>query len=225
MIIAEDLLLLLYADATGKAVVDRTKVDHALAGAVLIELAMAGRVDIAGENDVERKGRLVVRDRSPLGDDVLDDALRTIDDKEGRKPQDVLGKLAKRLRDRLLDRLADRGVLERREEKVLGLFPTTRWPAADAQREAEVRSQLDAALLLGKEPDPRTGALVAMLSAIDVLPKVVDAPDRKAVRQRAKQIAESAWAADAVRKAVESVQAATTAVIVSAAVAGSAGSS
>ena len=220
MIIAEDLLLLLYADATGKALVERTKVDHALAGAVLIELAMAGRVDIAGEDDVERKGRLVVRDRSPFGDDVLDDALGIIDDKEGRKPQHVLGTLAKRLRDRLLERLADRGVLERREERILGVFPTTRWPAADARREAEVRSQLDAALLLGKEPDARTGALVAMLSAIDAVPKVADTPDRRAVRRRAKEIAESAWAAEAVRKAVESVQAATTAVIVSAAVAG-----
>lgn len=225
MIIAEDLLLLLYADATGKAVVERTKVDHALAGAVLIELAMSGHVDIAGENGVERKGRLVVRDRSPFGDDVLDGALAIIDDKEGQKPQNVLGTLAKRLRDRLLVRLADRGILERREEKVLGLFPTTRWPAADAAAEAEVRSQLDAALLLGKEPDPRTAALVAMLSAIDSVQKVVDAPDRRAVRKRAKEIAESAWAAVAVRKAVEAVQAATTAVIVSAAVAGGASSS
>lgn len=225
MIIAEDLLLLLYADATGKAVVERTKVDHALAGAVLIELAMAGRVDIAGENEVERKGRLIVRDRSPFGDDVLDGALEIIDDKEGRKPQNVLGALAKQLRDRLLARLADRGVLERREEMILGLFPTTRWPAADAAAEAEVRSKLDAALLLGKEPDPRTAALVAMLSAIDSVQKVVDAPDRRAVRKRAKEIAESAWAAEAVRKAVEAVQAATTAVIVSVVVAGGASSS
>jgi hypothetical protein len=47
MIIAEDLVLLLYADATGKAMVGRTKLDYALAGALLGDLANAGRVDVA----------------------------------------------------------------------------------------------------------------------------------------------------------------------------------
>ena len=101
----------------------------------------------------------------------------------------------------------------------------TRWPAADARHEAEVRSALESVLKVGTTPDQRTAALIALLSALNVVPKVVtDAVDKKALKQRAKEIAESDWAADAVKKAVSEMQAAiTTAVVVSAAAASSSG--
>jgi hypothetical protein len=70
-------------------------------------------------------------------------------------------------------------------------------------------------LKVGTTPDERTGALIALLSALNVVPKVVtDAVDKKALKQRAKDIAESDWAADAVKKAVTEMQAAVTAAIV-----------
>jgi hypothetical protein len=76
-------------------------------------------------------------------------------------------------------------------------------------------------LKLGTRPDERTGALIALLSALDVVPKVVtDAVDRKALKRRAKEIAESDWAAAAVRRAVQDMQAAVTASIVVASTAG-----
>ncbi|WP_241996262.1 GPP34 family phosphoprotein [Kribbella antiqua] len=79
---------------------------------------------------------------------------------------------------------------------------------------------------MGRQPDERTGALIALLSALNVVPKVVtDAVDKRALRKRAKEIAASDWAADAVKKAVAEMQAAvTTAVVVSASAAASSGS-
>jgi hypothetical protein len=138
--------------------------------------------------------------------------------KAGKKPKDVMGKLSKKLRDQVLERLAGRGILEADKDKVLGLFPVTRWPAKDAQHELEVRAGLEGVLKLGMQPDERTGALIALLNALNVVPKVVtDAVDKKALKQRAKAIAESDWAADAVRKGVQEMQAAvTTAIVVSA---------
>ena len=49
-----------------------------------------------------------------------------------------------------------------------------RWPEADASHEREVRQALTAVLVQGVEPDPRTGTLVALLSAIDRPHKAVD---------------------------------------------------
>jgi Golgi phosphoprotein 3 (GPP34) len=43
-LLAEDVLLLLLDDASGKPIVDGTKLDRVLAGALLLELALAGRV-------------------------------------------------------------------------------------------------------------------------------------------------------------------------------------
>ena len=82
-----------------------------------------------------------------------------------------------------------------------------------------MRRALTATLVQGVEPEPRTAALVALLSAIDRAHKVVDhegLPARE-VRKRAKAVAEGAWAAQAVRDAVAASTAAVAAVVATAA--------
>lgn len=217
MLIAEDLLLLFYDDESGKPSIDATKLDNALAGAVLLELAMMGKVGIAGPGEQVKEGRLVVLDPAPAGDDVLDHAQAELADDEGKKPKNLLGGLRKGLRQQLLQRLADRGLVRQEEGKILGLFPTTRWPADDAEHEAGVRDRLHAVLAAGAEPDQRTAALVSLLLAVDAVAKVVPTDDRRTTKQRAKHIAEGEWAGAAVRKAVQEVNAAVTTAIVVAA--------
>lgn len=224
--IAEDLLLLLYDDETGKPITGSPGLDYALAGAVLIELTLLGKTDITTAADGVKPGRLKVLDTAPTGEAILDERLAFVAANPGKRPKDQIGRLSKKLRDQLLSQLAQRGVLDEAEGKILGLFPVTRWPAKDARHEAEVRSKLESVLKVGTTPDERTGALIALLSALNVVPKVVtDAVDKKALKQRAKDIAESDWAADAVKKAVAEMQAAVTAAVVvastSAATAGS----
>lgn len=225
MLIAEDLLLLTYHDETGKPAVDGTRLEYGLAGALLLELSLQGKVTVAGPGEDVKRDRLVVRDSGATGDDVLDHALTLLADDEGAKPKNVLGQLRKGTRDRLLRRLAERGLLREESGKVLGIFPTTRWPAADASHEAAVRQRLHDVLVTGLEPDPRTAALVSLLLAVDAVTKVVPSDDRRAVKRRAKEIADGAWAADAVKKAVQEVQAAVTASIVVATGAATAGNS
>lgn len=86
MLLAEDLLLLLTDDDTGKLAAS-TEVDVALGGALLVELALMDRVDVARAHDRVREGRLVVRDANPTGDGLLDEALAIVEEqKEGKKP-------------------------------------------------------------------------------------------------------------------------------------------
>jgi len=65
-----------------------------------------------------------------------------------------------------------------------------------------------------------------LLQAIKAINKVLDIPraDRSAVRDRARQIAQDAWAADAVRKAVDAVNSAVVAAVVAGSVAATAAS-
>ena len=217
MLLAEELLLLALDDETGRITV--SEIDRGLAGAVLIELALLGRVRVAEKNEAVRAGRLMVVPGAEPGHPVLRSGLATLDDRAGRKPQHVIDALAKSLRDRLADSLVEAGVLRREKHKVLGLFPTRRLPANDVTHERTVREKI-AAALSGDTPDDRTAALVALLSALDAVTKVFDVPDKRAAKRRAKEIAEGQWAADAVRKAVQAVQAATMAAITVAATAG-----
>ncbi|MEV0789063.1 GPP34 family phosphoprotein [Kribbella sp. NPDC050459] len=224
MLIAEDLLLLLYDDETGKPLTGSPGLDYALAGAVLIELTLSQKLDITVDG---KAGRLHVLDGAPTGDPILDERLAYVVKRPGKKPKDQIGALSKRLRNQLLARLAERGVLEQDQGRVLGVFPVTRWPAKDARQEQDVRAKLESVLKVGTTPDERTAALIALLSALNVVPKVVtDAVDKKALKKRAKEIADSDWAAAAVKKAVTEMQAAvTTAIVIASSAGASAGSS
>lgn len=209
--LAEDLLLLLLDDASGRLITDATSADHALAGAVLVDLVSAGRV-------AEESGKLHVMDTASLDEPVLEACLERLAEKAPVKPQRAVEVLAKNVRGTVLDALAGRGLIRQDKDKVLGLFPRRTWPAVDSAHEDSVRAELTAALVGGEQPGERAGALIALLHAIGVVPKVVEG-DKKALKARAKEISEGDWTSVAVRKAVQSIQAAVTSAIV---VAGSA---
>ncbi|TKG66981.1 GOLPH3/VPS74 family protein [Prauserella endophytica] len=209
MLIAEDLLLLVFDDTEGKPVSGVHNLEYSLAGALLIELAMLGRVDVTPESDDGKAGRLAVRDDSPAGHGVLDGALATLSTMEGRKPKDAIGPLTGQgLSERLLAGLAERGILRREEGRILKLFPVTRWPAEDSRDEERTRAELDRVLVHGEDPGERTGALIALLTGMGVVTRVVESDDPGLVERRAKEIAEGNWAGEAMRKAVEEMTAA-----------------
>lgn len=224
MLIAEDLLLLLTAEDSGKLAASSTHADVALGGALLVELALMERVDIAAPEERVREGRLVVKDAGPTGDSVLDEALAALAQKEGKKPQSVVAALGKGKRVRLYERLAAGGLLRPEDRRILGIFPSHRWPAEDAGHEEAVRAGLVAALRQGGTTDARTGALVSLLLALDVVDKVVGPESvglsRRELNASAKRIAEQDWAATAVRSAIDSINAAIIAATSSAVVVG-----
>ena len=207
-LLAEDLLLLLLDDASGKPVVDRTRLPRVLAGAVLLELALGDVVTPAEPGEDVKKGRLVVRDGAWPQDPLLARAVDLIGRSKPLKPEAAIEKLTKNLRDELAKRIVDAGWVREEKGKVLGIFPTTRWPEVDGSHERAVRNELGAALLDGVTPTPRTAALVSLLSAVDAAPKLFPDADRRAVKKRAKDIAEGDWAGKAVRASVDAVNAA-----------------
>ncbi len=206
--LAEDLLLLLLDDATGRPTADSASLDYALAGALLLELALAGRIDVVPAG--ARRATVVVRDGDPVADDVLADVLRRVGERS-RRPEQLVPALSKGLRRRLLARLAERGLVRREARRVLAVIRYDVWPATGHGVEAALRGRLRDVLVAGATPDPRTAALVALLSSINAAHRVVgelDRGSRAAVRARARAIAEDAWAAQAVQRAVRAVQAA-----------------
>jgi hypothetical protein len=214
--LAEDLLLLLLDDDSGRLITNGTSADHALAGAVLVDLVNAGRL-------AEDGGKLHVMDTSSLDEPVLEAGLERLTEKAPSKPQRAVEVLTKNVRETVLAALAGRGLIRQDKDKVLGLFPRKTWPAVDSAHEDSLRAELTAALVGGEQPGERAGTLIALLHAIGVVPKVVEG-DKKALKARAKEISEGDWAGVAVRKAVQAIQAAVTAAIVVASSSGSASS-
>ncbi|MCZ4561587.1 GPP34 family phosphoprotein [Rhodococcus sp. IEGM 1401] len=212
-LIAEDLLLLLLDDDSGKPLADSTKLPRVLAGALVVELAMTGSLRITGPDEQIKKDHVVVAGSRPE-----DEFLRRVFDlvasaSRPMKPQKVIEKSQKNLAKELAARLVAQGCVTEKKDKVWGLFPTTTWPAQDTSREKVLRDALRSALVDGTTPSPHTAALISLISAVDLTHKVIEDADKKLLKRRAKEIAEGEWAGAAVRKAVSDVNAAVMAAV------------
>jgi Golgi phosphoprotein 3 (GPP34) len=216
MLIAEEYLLLALDNETGKPRISRDRLEPALGGALVAELALRERIGVTPhEAGWTKRGRVSITNLTPTDDPELDVALRKLAQNEGKKVKDLLSSFASKknrlshgVRDRLLERLAAAGLLVRTEGTVLGFIPRTTWPAGDPAPEDEVRRRLQGALVGGETPAERTVALIALLQVTGLLPKVVTTEDKKALKAMAKELTEGDWAAKAVKDAIDEAVAA-----------------
>ncbi len=224
--LTEEFLLLAYDDVSGKPLIDSTKLNAAVAAAVLVELTVSGALEVAAENADVRKGRLRRTGQATPAEPIL---IEILDRAHGKKPKDAVAQIggissftnrASTLRDQLLARLAADGVLRQETIKILGLFPTTSWKQHDGRVEHEIRTRVHTALTTTLTPDSRTAALVSLLSATDLAHRLF-AEDKNQIRRRAKEIRNSDWAGPAVKAGVDEM----TAVMITVIVAGAASSS
>ena len=225
VLLAEDLLLMVTDDASGHLSAPAAQVDAGLGGANLAELTLMNKVGLSGEGEAGKAGRIVVRDPSPAGDEVLDAALELLIAHQGSKPSAVIRPLSKNLRHRLYERLAASGVVRAGQGKILGIFSTHTWPAAqDAHHEAQVRLLLTQVLVQQRAPDARSAALIALVHALRCEHQIVDPRpyglSKRQLRARAEEIAKSSWASEAVRKAITEIIAAVAATTAAATAAG-----
>ncbi|MGN5238738.1 MULTISPECIES: GPP34 family phosphoprotein [unclassified Rhodococcus (in: high G+C Gram-positive bacteria)] len=203
-LLAEDLLLLALDDESGKAIVDSITLPRALAGAVLLELALDNVVLLDDKGEGGKKSRVVVGSAVPV-DPILTDAVARLDRRRPMKPAAAIEKLSKNMRDTVLERVVANGWVREERGKVLGLFPARRWPAVDDSHERRVRNELHSVLVDGTTPSPRAAALISLLSATKSTPKIFPDADKKRIAERAKDIAEGQWAGQAVRQAVDAI--------------------
>lgn len=194
-LIVEDLLLLLLDDRTG-TVRGEANVHYTLGGALLIELALLGRVELDGRKRVHAVAG------EPLGDSLLDAAAAQVA-KRPKHVHTVLLDLGLDLEPQVRDRLVERGLLRRERARVLGLIPVTRTPAQDLPYEAALLERVRAVLEDGATPDPRTAALTAVLSAGGTLRELHPAfRGSRAVTERARELREGTWGSAAVNQAI-----------------------
>jgi hypothetical protein len=216
VLLAEDLLLLLTDDTSGRLSAWEVKVDFLLAGANLVELALMGRVE--GSREVKpirflginwQVDRLVVRDPSPTGDAVLDAALQIAIRSKGRLLW-AIRKSRMNLRWTLYMRLVSSGMVRDESTSLLG---RDRWPDQDSRHKAEVRRRVIEALVEQTTPDTRSAALIALLHTIRHEPTIVGVGHRaeisRLIEVRGMVIARSSWAPEAVRDSIDAIIATT----------------
>lgn len=204
-LLAEDLMLLLFDPSSGTIAGEGT-LYYLLGGALLAELAQLG---LAGVEDAGLRGTVVhAAGDAPPGDVLLRSAWDYVAGKP-RNVQTVLAAVGPPLRGPVLDRLVGRGDLLRSSRKVLGLFTSTTLREGATGRRAELVGRVRAVLVDGVEPDPRTAALAALLSASGWLVTLHrEIPWNGPVIARAKALEKGDWGASAAASAVTRTMAA-----------------
>jgi uncharacterized membrane protein YgcG len=182
----EELLLLALHDEKGSVIPSAARVlNGALVGAVLMELGLQGRL----RETVD--GGLQV-DPTPTGDEILDEAVQRVADSDRpRQASYWVGRLARRiprLKDRLLEQLVSRGVLERRERRILWVFPSRSFPLADAAAEQQVRDRIRAVILEDLVPDRRMAALIGLVRSCNLIDEIFAPHERTRANRRFEEL-------------------------------------
>ncbi len=211
--LAEQLLLLALNDEKGTVVSGAVgALDFGIVGALLLEMAESGMIAI-------QDGKLMVQGDPPTGSPVSDEILSILRAKKGKlKPLRYwvprLANKIRKLRHKIADGLVKRGILRREEKRILGIFPSLRYPTVNPLPELEVRERLKDAVLSGTSPIGDVRMILNLVKASNLSDEVFGKSARKQVKNRLKELADSPGDSEEIGEAVsETVQAVQTAVL------------
>ncbi len=178
--LAESIFLLCINDEKGSIQPSvSTRLGYSLASALVFELFLAGSLEM------EAKGRLVLKSQLLKGDSLLDETLRRIQrDGKTHKPYywiSGLGLHAKQLRRLAAHQLESKGYITFTEKRFAWAIPCPDHPGQPGSIKYWLKQDLRAAVYGLHEPAFHQAALLAMVSACQLLDLVFTKDERKAV--------------------------------------------
>ena len=200
---AEEIVLLMLRDDDGKfEPVPTMSMQHALAAAVLMDLALENRIDTDPEN-------LVLIDSTPVGDSLLDPTLEQIaagEQHDARYWVEQTARQGDEIRDEALARLIERGILEQHEERFLWVFRSRRYPVIDGTEEREVKLRILGVLLSDEIPDPRDIVIICLADACGLLRMLLPKRELESVRDRIEQVRKLDLIGQAMAQAIHDIE-------------------
>jgi golgi phosphoprotein 3 len=206
--LSQDLILLALNPETGKTRFSfYAALEYGLVGSLLLDLVLQGKLEIDNDN------RVIGAISGNTGDEFLDRHLNEVlASSRPRTARFWITRWRRRYRwfqPVVLQNLVDLGVLERQEQRILGLFPTQRYFLTDESIQREIVQQVRAAVLEGIGLDSRMAALISLMQASHLTDAVFRPEERPEARSRIRAIAEEELVGKAVSKAIFTIQAAT----------------
>ena len=200
---AEEIMLLMLDDNGGKFVdLPAPSVKCALAGAVLMDLALEGRIDTDPE-------QLFAVDPTPLKDHLLDPTLALIAQSKGRHDAhhwiEQTTVYAHEIRERSLARLVARGILCREDDRFLWVFQTRRYPVINDQSVREVKQRIMGVLFSDEIPDARDVVIISLADTCGLFRGLLAGRELKRATPRIEQVRKMDLIGREVSKAVRHI--------------------
>ena len=201
----EELMLLILDDEDGKfARVPDRQLRYALAGGVLMDLALEDRID----TDLKQ---LMLVDSTPLGDDLLDPTLADIaaatetHDARFWVERTAL-RSADEVRQAALDRLVERGILQRQEDQFLWVFRSRRYPVIDDRVEREVKLRIMEILFSDEIPTPRDVVIIGLAHACNLFEQILSAREVEHIAPRIDEVRRLDLISQAMAQAISDIE-------------------
>ena len=203
--VAEEMLLLVLDDNSGTFITEPDiNINYALAGAVLADLALKGRIEADPD-------KLFVLEPKPTGDAVQDAVLARIAEADEVKDTAYwvaeIGQRGEEVREHLLARLVERGILKRVEEKVLWVFETRRYPTVDGREEREIKRRILDTLLSEGAPSHEDAVIISLADSCNLFRQMLGDRELENLRARIETIADSEAIGLAVGETIRQVRA------------------
>lgn len=181
----------------------------AMGGALLAELILRERAEIKTER---KRHWVVVTNRRPTGDKLLDECVRRIATSKRRgQAQSWVSRFAyiKNLKHRVAEQLCRRGILKAETASVLWVFSRRVYPELDPRPERELLRRLKRAIFSNTSAvDTRTVILISLAHRADLLRLVFPRKDLKQRKGRIESLISGELAGKATGQAVQAAQAA-----------------
>ena len=188
LLLPEELILVALDDETGQ-LIDQPAIplalDLALAGALLMELALAGRIDTDAQS-------LFAISPEPTGVALLDEVLAQVVAQAQPHRSDWwllhLSANGRDYRKRLIDMLVARGILMQREKRLLWVFRQRVYPPSTGNEEREVRGRITELLQSQDIPEPHDALLVGLLASTGLMTMLISSEQEAGLRERIDQL-------------------------------------
>lgn len=190
MTFVEELLVLLIDEESGDLIsIPSRTLNYALAGAVLLELGLAYRIDTDAT-------ALTVVDPMPLGDDLLDPVLADLAREITDRPEPATAEFWVRrladgtdeLRERATARLVEQGILEADGGGLLSLSAivsrSRRYAVGSGEAEQEIHLRMMRILFGDELPGPRDAALISLVNACGVFQRILTPDEYEEAREK-----------------------------------------
>lgn len=165
-----------------------------MAGALVMELALRGKIHIDGTQ------RITLIETTSCGDELLDDVLACLLKKNTERTMNhwvtmLLEKFSKlKIKERLLHNLSRKGILQREEKLFCGVVPYNRYSLGGRMMRDGIQRELQAVVEKTKAPDESNVMLLSLLQSCQLYNRVCHAPRREVMIPRLRDNFESALA-------------------------------
>lgn len=172
--LVDKLLLLALDDEKGTFVSGPFALTYGLAGAILLELSLRECIKI-----VDKK--VVVNNFKRIDDPLLDSYLQLLmNSKKERSLKfwiQKFGNKERAIKKEILDKLILKGILDKREQKILWVFNNDKFPTVNAKPENILRKRLYEIIEFNKKPTLDELMLISLIDTCD-LNRIVYGKDR-----------------------------------------------